>query len=205
MTDANEATDRRNAMLKTARELFVEKGFQATSLDMIIARTGGSRRNIYTFFGDKEGLMEAVVQQLIQDVLSRFETLPPVSAPPREWLTSMGEVMLRTLTDPEMVSIFRQFIAVAGERPDLGKDAWSRGPAALHEIVAAYLTHQTSVGTLTVKHPKQAACIFVGMVKGDSQLRALMAGTPLLKQEDSDAQVRLAVDIFLAGTEPKIN
>jgi AcrR family transcriptional regulator len=56
-----EAT-RRN-ILEIATEEFADKGFSGARVDDIAARTNTSKRMIYYYFGDKEGLFVAVIEQ----------------------------------------------------------------------------------------------------------------------------------------------
>ena len=56
-----EAT-RRN-ILEIATEEFAEKGFSGARVDEIAARTNTSKRMIYYYFGDKEGLFVAVIER----------------------------------------------------------------------------------------------------------------------------------------------
>src|SRR5688500_1395336 len=61
---------RREALLQAAAEVFFEQGYAATSIDAIIERAGGSKRNIYNEFGNKEGLFSAIVTENADKVLS---------------------------------------------------------------------------------------------------------------------------------------
>ena len=54
---------RRRAIVASARELFVEQGFTRTTLGHVVDRSGGSMATIYKLFGNKEGLLDAVVFQ----------------------------------------------------------------------------------------------------------------------------------------------
>src|SRR5580658_165234 len=56
-----EAT-RRN-ILEIATEEFADNGFSGARVDDIAARTDTSKRMIYYYFGDKEGLFVAVIEQ----------------------------------------------------------------------------------------------------------------------------------------------
>src|SRR6516225_6256132 len=56
-----EAT-RRN-ILEIATEEFADKGFSGARVDDIAARTNTSKRMIYYYFADKEGLFVAVIEQ----------------------------------------------------------------------------------------------------------------------------------------------
>ncbi|EJD6088430.1 TetR/AcrR family transcriptional regulator [Acinetobacter baumannii] len=48
--------ERRLALLLSATELFLEKGYDAVSLDDIVNHAGGSKTSIYKYFGNKDGL-----------------------------------------------------------------------------------------------------------------------------------------------------
>lgn len=52
--------ERRLALLLSATELFLDKGYDAVSLDDIVNHAGGSKTSIYKYFGNKEGLFTAI-------------------------------------------------------------------------------------------------------------------------------------------------
>ena len=62
--------DRRAAILEAAAQVFFEQGYAATSIDAIIERIGGSKRNIYSEFGNKEGLFTTLVSESADAALS---------------------------------------------------------------------------------------------------------------------------------------
>ncbi len=59
--EAKPLTTRGLLIRDAAQQLFFKHGFDETSLEMIINETGGSRRSIYNEFGNKQGLLLAVV------------------------------------------------------------------------------------------------------------------------------------------------
>lgn len=58
-----------------ALELFVEKGFAATRLDDIAARTGVSKGTLYLYFDNKEALFEAVIREGVLPLVDRDEAM----------------------------------------------------------------------------------------------------------------------------------
>lgn len=53
--------ERRLALLLSATELFLEKGYDAVSLDDIVNHAGGSKTSIYKYFGNKDGLLQSAI------------------------------------------------------------------------------------------------------------------------------------------------
>ena len=75
---------RRN-IIEVATEEFAEKGFSGGRVDEIAARTRTSKRMIYYYFGDKEGLFVAVLEAAYARIRTiegglDLEGLPPIEA-----------------------------------------------------------------------------------------------------------------------------
>src|SRR3546814_7606658 len=60
----------RDALLAAAASIFFEQGYEATRIDDIIERAGGSKRKIYEEFGSKEGLFAAIVTERAKRAIS---------------------------------------------------------------------------------------------------------------------------------------
>ncbi|NJE13628.1 TetR/AcrR family transcriptional regulator [Thermococcus sp. LS2] len=70
--------DTREKILKAARELFAEKGYDKTTVDEIVERAGVAKGTFYNYFKSKEELIKIVALQSLllypkiisQDILS---------------------------------------------------------------------------------------------------------------------------------------
>ncbi|MGQ4275418.1 TetR/AcrR family transcriptional regulator [Terrihabitans sp. B22-R8] len=68
------------ALMKAAAELFVEKGFEATTMTEIAARAGGSIGSLYLFFPTKEALAHATLTALADELGARLDALEEEAA-----------------------------------------------------------------------------------------------------------------------------
>ena len=68
------ATQRREQLIPTARQLFAERGFDATTVEEIAARAKVSKPVVYEHFGGKEGLYAVVVDREVRALLDRITT-----------------------------------------------------------------------------------------------------------------------------------
>jgi AcrR family transcriptional regulator len=83
----------RERIVRAAAELVAERGAAATSLDEVRAATGASKSQLYHYFGDKHGLIEAVVDHQCATVLGlQAQALASVS----DWegLERWAEIMV---------------------------------------------------------------------------------------------------------------
>ncbi len=85
---------RRRQLLDIGRELFAQKGFEATSIEEIAARADVSKPVVYEHFGGKDGLYTAVVDREMQAVLGRFTSALSAPGHPRQMLESAALVLL---------------------------------------------------------------------------------------------------------------
>src|SRR5436309_11796248 len=80
--------NRRNIIAVATRE-FADKGFSGARVDKIAARTKTSKRMIYYYFGGKEGLYIAVLEEAYRKIRSVEATLDLAQRPPEEALRTL--------------------------------------------------------------------------------------------------------------------
>jgi len=85
---------RRRQLLDIGRELFAQKGFQATSIEEVAARADVSKPVVYEHFGGKEGLYAVVVDREMEALLGRFTSALSTPGHPREMLERAALVLL---------------------------------------------------------------------------------------------------------------
>lgn len=194
---------RRAALLETATELFLSHGYDGTSLDMVIERAGGSRRTVYERFGNKEGLFAATVEAMLDRLLEGLSSLDWEHGTPEEVLTKAGSALVRALTAPDAVALFRMVIAEAPRFPHLGAAMYRKGPSRAHLQVATYLREQADAGRLELEDPELAGRQLVEMMKGDLHMRALLDPERCPQEAEIVRHTAHAVHTFLRGVRPR--
>ena len=90
---------RRQQLLDIGRELFGQKGYEATSIEEIAARADVSKPVVYEHFGGQEGLYAVVVDREMQLLLDRFTSALSTPGHPRELLERAALVLLEYIED----------------------------------------------------------------------------------------------------------
>lgn len=70
----------RHAMLKAAQNMFLDPGYEKTSMKDIAAKVGVSVGNLYRYFPNKEALLEAVTMPAYERLLELMENSEDISA-----------------------------------------------------------------------------------------------------------------------------
>ncbi|MGQ9367475.1 TetR/AcrR family transcriptional regulator [Azospirillum sp. ST 5-10] len=191
---------RRQALLEAAGRLFIEKGFEKTTLSDIIERAGGSRATLYEQFGDKEGLFRAMMVENSARILEGMAAAQADErAPPEEALTKFALYFVQALLDDETTAIVRILVAEGGRIPDIAESFFRVGPEPAVRRLADYLERAGAAGALRIEDPPVAARVFIGMVIGDLTLRRLILPRHPLPMAEVDRHVRHAVALFLGG------
>ncbi len=89
------ATDKVDAILTAALELFVERGYHGTSVPSIAERAGVAAGTIYHHFAGKEELVNAVFRRWKERIAREVHAGFPATAPPREQFRAIWTLMAR--------------------------------------------------------------------------------------------------------------
>ncbi|MBD3826692.1 MULTISPECIES: TetR/AcrR family transcriptional regulator [unclassified Stenotrophomonas] len=105
----------RAALLASARAAFSERGYAETSMDDLTAHAGLTRGALYHHFGDKTGLLAAVVAQLDAEMDARLQAISDSAADPWDGFRSRCRAYLEMALEPEIQRIvLRDARAVLG-------------------------------------------------------------------------------------------
>jgi AcrR family transcriptional regulator len=102
---AKTMAENRAKLISAARKAFAEKGFAASSMDDLTADAGLTRGALYHNFGDKRGLLAAVVEQIDSEMAARAHQAGAKAADDWQGLLTEGAVYIELALDPEVQRI----------------------------------------------------------------------------------------------------
>ena len=161
--------------LDAAQLLFSEHGYGATSMDAVATQAGVSKATVYAHFENKQRLFAAMVQRECERCIRKMaipddvHDLELVAA-----LLRIAHAFLQVITTPRILDIFRVVISETRRFPELGQIFYDSGPGVTIAGVVHYLQRAEAQGLIKTDCPNLAAYQFLGMLRGDLQLRALL-------------------------------
>ena len=191
--------ERLRRIMEAARSHFDGLGFERASVDAIAADAGVSKMTIYSHFASKEGLFEAVIRNRTDRVvggLAGLEALDPTQ--PQKALLAVGEQFLALAREEGVLGQFRLIYGAAAVQREACLGFYRQGPARLIDDLAVYLRRADAAGTLNIRHPRQAADLFLSMFLGDGHIRGLMM-LEMPDARENRALLREAVRVFIAA------
>ncbi len=104
-TRAQMVEDTRAKLIAAGREAFATKGYAASSMDDFTAAAGLTRGALYHNFGDKKGLLQAVIDQIDAEMLVRQRAAQKLGKTPWEGFLNEGIAYIEMALEPEIQRI----------------------------------------------------------------------------------------------------
>ena len=171
---ANGLSVRGELILTAAKELFLKHGYDKTSLEMIIAEAGGSRRSIYNEFGNKQGLLMAVLHQQVVIQTATIASINTLKLAPSDALKEMCFHFVKGLLSDTLVSLYRLVIQVVPKLPEVGVLIYEKGPLKGMQPLTEYLMQLDKEGVLEIDDAFYATQMLIEMVKGQLHFKVLL-------------------------------
>jgi len=187
----------RERILKAAFAAFMRSGYATTSMLEIATRARVSKRELYALVGNKQEMLIACISNRARrlDAPSNLpvprdrETLTQV-------LTSFGTKLVREVSDPTVIAVFRLAIAEAVQAPEVARALNSIGReasrAALRKIMA-----QAQASGLLAGRPAEVAQQFAGLLWGDLMVSLLLGVAERPNPREIAGRARAAAAAFL--------
>lgn len=180
-----------------ATELFLAHGFDGVSLDDIIAQAGGSKTNIYSHFGGKEGLFIGIVEGLCDLVNASLQAVDLSDVSLEEGLRRLGRALLRAVLDKRHLALYRLIIGQSGRIPNIGCPWMTHGPDATRHILTQFLSgHRERMRGLG---PESAAVVYHNMLTWDPLNRAVFGLGTEPGAAGIDRHVEETLALFVLG------
>lgn len=95
----------RAKLIQSARKAFANKGYAAASMDDLTADAGLTRGALYHNFGDKKGLLQAVIDQIDAEMLARMRTAQEQAEDTWQGLLAEHIAYIQMALEPEIQRI----------------------------------------------------------------------------------------------------
>lgn len=194
---------KRDNIVQAAAKLFLERGYESVSINDIIDVVRGSKGTIYSNFGSKEKLFEAVVQKLSSDVTIQIDARPVGSI--EEQLTRIARSFLSGIASPQTMRFHRLMTSIGRTFPEAGRLFYDTGPRTVYRIVGEWIAlHQQQGNIRDDLDPQRLAVLFHDMLIGEQLLSWLTSSSSEKDRAKRIEQtVQLSVTVFLQGCAPR--
>jgi AcrR family transcriptional regulator len=189
-------------ILDAARRVFVERGFEGTSIDQIAEVARAGKPTIYARFPGKEALFTAAIERGVDDM--HLESHAPTGTTLEERLASLGRAMLQTGLAPESIGRIRLAIAEARRFPDFASGIGRMARERAREPIARVLREAGATGQLGNARLAELAQHFLDLVVIPLMWRALLGENLKSLGAEIGSHLSRTVPFFLARCRDEV-
>lgn len=192
-------------ILNAARKVFLEHGFEGSSVDEIALAARAGKPTIYARVGDKRALFTAVVMRDVVGRIAQFKSEVPTEGAIEERMVHLALALLRWVLDSERMALLRVAVAEVNRFPELASEVSRAAHRQSTEVAARYLGEMAQtdeIGTLPAFAPDRimaTARFFLDLLVLPMLLRGLFEQNTDVLNEGIDAHVTSRVSFFLAA------
>src|SRR5262249_1427447 len=159
---------RRRCILEAAHGVLLERGYAGASTLEIARRARVSKRELYAEFGNKSGLLRALVAATSSRMRVPLDVQRVADRDPlRSVLVSYGTTSLTELTRGPVLALNRLAIAEAGRSPEMGWALEQDGREPNRRALIELLLKARAAGVLRGADPELIAGQFFSLLMGD--------------------------------------
>lgn len=177
--------ERMRRVVEVAEQLFLEQGFERTSVEAVAKASGVSKVTIYAYFPTKKALFEATIGKRID---AAFDFGSDVSLPygePREALTLIGRHFLGLIRGDDVIRKQRILFAEAGVQQDACSAFFQQGPLGIVARVRDFLDSAVAAGSLVPHDTGAGADQFLSLFLGTAHIKAMLGlGKPTPEEDE---------------------
>ncbi len=127
-------------LVAAALDVFVERGYEATTLADVARRAGVTKGTIYLYFENKEALFKAVVRETIVPVIAQGEALAQsFTGSARDLLERLVREYWRLVGETRLAGIPKLMMAEAATFPELTRFYYDEVVTRGHRLMAGVI------------------------------------------------------------------
>jgi TetR/AcrR family transcriptional repressor of mexJK operon len=196
---------KRKALLLAATEVFLDQGYDGTSMDDVAAKAAVSKPTVYKYFSDKEQLFAEIVRATTGQIDDLVRLVVETMADQRgleAGLTVLARRFITALMQPQVLRLRRLVIANADRFPDVGRNWYEQGFERVLATLATSFQSLADRKVLKLDDPLLAANHFVGLLLWIPVNKAMFTGDHDAAPDELERYAVEAVRAFLTGYGP---
>ena len=183
--ERTKSEEKSEAILAGAMQEFLKHGYAAASMDKIANAAKVSKATVYSHYGDKENLFNAVMQDLVKE---KFNTVMGLQGPQsleQDPKIVLSKIAMRMLDNAKNDHTFQDFVRIimgeSGRFPQLAKAYVTSLAKPAIETLTKYFTLHPQ---LKLKDPEATGRVMIGTLVYFVILQEMLYGKDILPLEN---------------------
>ncbi len=169
-------------------------------MDQIASEAGVSKQTVYSHFGSKDALFEAIITSKCAELVGHDEDWPVKSEQPVSVLAAIARRYQRVVLADNSIALFRVIVTECTRFPELAASFHRAGPAAAAARLATYLSDSGLCGS-GEGSARQAAESFYAMLRDDLYIQRLLNMRPAPSMSEVERRAERVAAAFISSLQ----
>lgn len=188
-------------ILPAARDLFLDKGFEVVTMDMVSVQAGVSKATLYVYFPSKEDLFAAAIEEetkrINEEISGPFESLWESEEDIEVVLRKIARTLVEMFLSERTIALQRAIYGALPRFRDVGQIVFGAGPSDLTERFAKFFATANEKGRLAIPDPMMAAKQFMSLARGEFDLTGILL-LPRPSERIIKQSIEASIELFMA-------
>lgn len=190
------SAEKRNLILDSATDLFLENGFGPSSMDMVAKTAGVSKQTVYSHFKNKDALFTSVINKKCKDYQMDAEHMRADGHSAADILFVVGNQFVKLLLDPGVIAMYRLVIGEATSNPHVAELFYEAGPQQAMDVLSRLMQLHPELSLARADAIYWTNAYF-NLLKGEFHMRTMLGLPHPMSDEDIQSEVQKNVEHLL--------
>jgi len=190
---------KRQSIIEGATQMFLQYGFNASSMDKIAQAAPVSKATLYKYFDSKDALLAAVIEhlclnlfQVVDDAIAETESIENI-------LKKIASAFVELIFSEDALGLYRLIITECRDFPQLGQLVYDSAPKIVNTQLITYLDSLNQRNEVTLLDVNFAADAFISLLKGELHFQCLLGIRTIPTSEEKKVHIEQVVKLFIQG------
>lgn len=190
---------KRQSIVEGATRMFLQYGFNATSMDKISRTAPVSKATLYKYFDSKDVLLAAVIENLCLNLFQIVDDASTETENIENSLKKIASAFVGLIFSDDALGMYRLIVAECRDFPQLGQLVYDSAPKIVNTELITYLESLNQLDEVTILDVSFAADTFISLLKGELHFQCLLGIRAIPTPEEKKAHVEQVVKYFIQG------
>ncbi|MCK4842310.1 MAG: TetR/AcrR family transcriptional regulator [Methylococcales bacterium] len=190
---------KRQSIVEGATRMFLQYGFNASSMDKIAQAAPVSKATLYKYFDSKDALLAAVIENLCLNLFQTVDDASTETESIENTLKKIASAFVDLIFSDDALGMYRLIIAECRDFPKLGQLVYDSAPKVVNTQLITYLDSLNVRNEVTILDANFAADAFISLLKGEFHFQCLLGIRAIPPSEEKKSHVEQVVKLFMQG------
>jgi len=190
---------KRESILAAATALFMQQGYELTSVEAIAKAADVSKLTIYSHFTNKTELFRVVIEQCCDQLAAPESFIAYAKLPVKQGLLQLGASLAVLIYSNDAIHLQRIMQSEAMQHAEIVKVFYEAGPQRVKLAFTELLSIWQQQEQLDIVDINRATEQFFSLLKGEVYVKAMLLLSPIPTADEIEQHVQSTVAMFLTS------